>query len=75
MKWITGCVAIVGLAAALIAQPAKLLYENNFEKAELDKARKSGGPVPVPPSLPQWLVDETGGRYAAVYEGLTGKKL
>ncbi len=44
-------------------------------KAELDRARKAGAGVPLPPKLPDWLVAETSQRYIAVYESLTGLKL
>ena len=56
-------------------QPIRDWLISEGYKAKLDKARKEGSPVPAPPTLPDWLVQETAGRYAAVYEGLTGKKL
>lgn len=43
-------------------------------KAELDRARKLGQPIPTPPSLPDSLVQETSRRYASVYETFSGEK-
>ena len=44
-------------------------------KEKLDKARKGGVTTPVPPRLPEWLVEETSQRYLAVYKALSGKAL
>jgi len=44
-------------------------------KARLDEARKSGGRVPDPPSLPDDLIERVSERYVYVYESLSGKKL
>ena len=55
-------------------QPIRDWLASQGYKAELDAARKSGRPAPVPPSLPGWLVEETARRYAAVYEIFSGKK-
>ena len=55
-------------------QPIRDWLASQGYKAELDAARKSGRPAPVPPSLPGWLVEETARRYAAVYETFSGKK-
>jgi phosphoribosylaminoimidazole-succinocarboxamide synthase len=41
----------------------------------LEKARKAGEPVPVPPLLPQELIDLVSSRYVHIYETFTGKKL
>jgi phosphoribosylaminoimidazole-succinocarboxamide synthase len=41
----------------------------------LDKARKSGQPIPRPPDLPVELISETSKRYVVAYERLTGLKL
>ncbi len=44
-------------------------------KDRLDRARKSGLPVPTPPSLPAELVTLVTDRYVRIYEALTGMKL
>lgn len=41
----------------------------------LNQAKKDKMPLPPPPSLPEWLVEETSKRYVAVYETLSGKRL
>lgn len=56
-------------------QPIRDWLAGEGYKSRLDQARKSGAPAPAPPALPEWLVEETAGRYKAVYEGLSGKKL
>ena len=56
-------------------QPIRDWLSSEGYKARLDQARKSGSPVPTPPELPRWLVEETSRRYVAVYETLTGKRL
>jgi phosphoribosylaminoimidazole-succinocarboxamide synthase len=48
---------------------SKVGYKNT-----LDKARKSGQPVPRPPDLPVDLINETSKRYVVAYERLTGLK-
>jgi phosphoribosylaminoimidazole-succinocarboxamide synthase len=54
-------------------QPIRDWLISEGYKSKLDEARKSGIPIPKPPSLPDWLVSETSKRYAAVYETFTGK--
>jgi len=44
-------------------------------REKLEKARKSGEPLPAPPLLPQELIDLVSGRYVHIYETFTGKKL
>lgn len=44
-------------------------------KERLDKARKSGAPLPAPPSLPAELIEQVSERYVFVYESLTGRML
>jgi phosphoribosylaminoimidazole-succinocarboxamide synthase len=44
-------------------------------REKLEKARKSGEPVPPPPLLPQDLIDLVSNRYVHIYETFTGKKL
>lgn len=44
-------------------------------REKLEKARKSGEPVPAPPLLPQDLIDLVSNRYVHIYETFTGKKL
>ncbi len=56
-------------------QPIRDWLSSEGYKAKLDQARKSGTSAPPPPKLPDWLVEETGKRYLAVYEGLSGRKL
>ncbi len=56
-------------------QPIRDWLSSTGYKAKLDQARKAGMPIPPPPVLPDWLVDETSRRYVAVYEALTGKSL
>lgn len=56
-------------------QPVRDWLISEGYKAKLDQARKSGQSAPQPPALPDWLVEETGRRYAAVYESLSGKRL
>jgi phosphoribosylaminoimidazole-succinocarboxamide synthase len=54
-------------------QPIRDWLISEGYKSRLDQARKAGSPAPPAPRLPGWLVDETAGRYAAVYETFTGK--
>ncbi|HME18835.1 MAG TPA: phosphoribosylaminoimidazolesuccinocarboxamide synthase [Nitrososphaerales archaeon] len=56
-------------------QPIRDWLSSEGYKGKLDLARKSGAPVPPPPTLPDWLCEETARRYAAVYEALSGKRL
>lgn len=56
-------------------QPIRDWLNSTGYKSKLDQARKAGAPVPAPPMLPDWLVNETSKRYIAVYESLTGKAL
>jgi len=56
-------------------QPIRDWLSSEGYKAKLDLARKSGAPIPQPPTLPDWLCEETSRRYAAVYEALSGKRL
>lgn len=56
-------------------QPVRDWLISEGYKASLDAARKSGSPRPPPPQLPDWLVKETSGRYASVYEAFSGEKL
>ena len=56
-------------------QPIRDWLTSDGYKAKLDMARKSGEPAPVPPELPDWLVEETSRRYASVYQSLSGKSL
>lgn len=56
-------------------QPIRDWLSSTGYKSKLDQARKAGAPVPAPPILPDWLVNETSKRYIAVYESLTGKAL
>lgn len=56
-------------------QPIRDWLSSEGYKTKLDHARKSGMPVPPPPTLPSWLVEETSRRYVAVYETLSGKRL
>jgi len=56
-------------------QPIRDWLSAEGYKAKLDQARKVGAPTPPPPSLPEWLVEETSRRYVAVFESLSGKKL
>ena len=44
-------------------------------KDSLDRARKGGQPVPLPPLLPEDLVDLVSKRYVHIYETLSGKPL
>jgi len=56
-------------------QPIRDWLSSEGYKGKLDLARKSGAPVPPPPTLPDWLCEETARRYAAVYEAMSGKRL
>lgn len=56
-------------------QPIRDWLTSEGYKTDLDKARKSGTSLPPPPKLPDWLVEETSKRYAAVYNILSGKSL
>ncbi len=56
-------------------QPIRDWLISEGYKAKLDQSRKSVAKIPPPPRLPDWLVEETGKRYLAVYESLSGKKL
>ncbi len=56
-------------------QPIRDWLASEGYRAKLEQARKSGAPLPPPPKLPEWLIEETSRRYAAVYEALAGKKL
>ncbi|MBI3859773.1 MAG: phosphoribosylaminoimidazolesuccinocarboxamide synthase [Thaumarchaeota archaeon] len=56
-------------------QPIRDWLSSQGYKAKLDQALKSGGAVPSPPELPEWLVEETSRRYATVYQSLSGKTL
>jgi phosphoribosylaminoimidazole-succinocarboxamide synthase len=56
-------------------QPIRDWLSAEGYKAKLDQARKAGAATPPPPKLPEWLVEETSRRYAAVFESLVGKKL
>lgn len=44
-------------------------------KEALDKARKAGLPLPEPPKLPDWLIEETKRRYIEAYERITGRSI
>jgi phosphoribosylaminoimidazole-succinocarboxamide synthase len=44
-------------------------------KEKLDRARKSGSPIPAPPVLPPELISLVSDRYVHIYEVLTGRKL
>jgi phosphoribosylaminoimidazole-succinocarboxamide synthase (EC 6.3.2.6) len=41
----------------------------------LEEARKKGLPIPQPPPLPEWLIEEVKQRYIYAYERITGLKL
>lgn len=56
-------------------QPIRDWLISDGYKAKLDAARKSGTPPPVPPLLPEWLIQETAKRYAFVYETFSGRRL
>ena len=56
-------------------QPIRDWLSAEGYKAKLDRAREAGASTPPPPKLPEWLVEETSRRYAAVFESLSGKKL
>ncbi len=56
-------------------QPIRDWLASEGYRAKLEQARKSGAQLPPPPRLPEWLIEETSRRYAAVYEALAGKKL
>ena len=56
-------------------QPIRDWLASDGYRTKLEQARKAGAAIPPPPQLPAWLVEETGKRYAAVYEALSGKKL
>lgn len=56
-------------------QPIRDWLISEGYKAKLDQARRSGQSAPKPPALPEWLVEDTSRRYAAVYESLSGERL
>ncbi len=56
-------------------QPIRDWLASEGYRAKLELARKSGAPLPPPPNLPEWLIEETSKRYAEVYRALAGKKL
>jgi phosphoribosylaminoimidazole-succinocarboxamide synthase len=41
----------------------------------LEESRKKGSPIPNPPILPEWLIEEVKQRYIYAYEKITGLKL
>ncbi|MCD6557700.1 MAG: phosphoribosylaminoimidazolesuccinocarboxamide synthase [Candidatus Aenigmarchaeota archaeon] len=49
-------------------------YRKTGYKEKLDKARKKGEDIPIPP-LPEQLVEETSKLYIQLFERITGKKL
>ncbi len=42
---------------------------------KLEEARKKGLPIPPPPNLPAWLIEETKNRYIEAYERITNEKI
>lgn len=56
-------------------QPIRDWLTSEGYRAKLEAARKGGVSPPTAPKLPEWLIEETSKRYAAVYEALSGTKL
>lgn len=44
-------------------------------REELEKARSKGLPIPKPPELPNWLIEEVRNRYIIAYERITHEKI
>jgi phosphoribosylaminoimidazole-succinocarboxamide synthase len=56
-------------------QPVRDWLTTAGYKEKLDRARKSGEPIPEPPLLPAELISLVSDRYVHIYEVLTGRKL